>query len=65
MFCVTWEDGSLALYSVKADGSTDCLTLPSAAGVVAMAWSPKGKQLVVVKKNKDLVQYKPDLSVAK
>ena len=30
-----------------------------------MAWSPKGKQLVVVKKNKDLVQYKPDLSVAK
>jgi hypothetical protein len=65
MFCVTWEDGSLALYSVKADGSTDCLTLPPAAGVVAMAWSPKGKQLVVVKKNKDLVQYKPDLSVAK
>jgi len=64
MFCVTWEDGSLALYTVKTDGATDCLTLPP-AGVVDMAWSPKGKQLVVLKSNRDLVQYKPDLSVAK
>ena len=65
MFCVTWLDGSLSLYTVKADGSTDCITFPPAAGVVAMAWSPKGKQLVVVKKSRDLVQYKPDLTVAK
>ena len=65
MFCVTKLDGSLALHTVEADGSTDCLTLPPAAGVVAMAWSPKGKQLVVVKKSRDLVQYKPDLTVAK
>ena len=65
MFCVTKLDGSLALHTVEADGSTDCLTLPPAAGVVAMAWSPKGKQLVVVKKSRDLVQYKPDLTVVK
>ena len=65
MFTVTFADGSLALYTVSQSGATDCLTLPPAAGVAAMDWSPKGKQLVVIKKNCDLVQYKPDLSVAK
>ena len=66
MLAVTWSDGSLALYTVKADtGAADCLTLPPDAAVAAMDWSPKGKQLVVVRANCDLVQYKPDFSVAK
>ena len=65
MFTVTWANGSLALYTVSPAGQTDCLTLPPDAGVAAMDWSPKGKQLVVIKTNCDLVQYKPDLSVAK
>ena len=65
MFTVTWADGSLALYTVNKDGGTDCLSLPPAAGVASMDWSPKGKQLVVIKDNCDLVQYKPDLSVPK
>ena len=65
MFTVTWEDGRLALFTVSPAGLTDCLTLPPEAGVAAMDWSPKGKQLVVIRRNCDLVQYKPDLSVAK
>ena len=65
MFAVTWEDGRLALFTVSPTGLTDCLTLPPEAGVAAMDWSPKGKQLVVIRRNCDLVQYKPDLSVAK
>ena len=65
MFAVTWADWRLALFTVSQEGSTDCLTLPPEAGVAAMDWSPKGKQLVVLRTNCDLIQYKPDLSVAK
>ena len=65
MFCISWRDGSLALYTVTPAGQTDCLTLPPATGVRAMDWSPRGKQLVVIKENCELVQYKPDLSVPK
>ena len=65
MFCTSWLDGSLALYTVTAAGETDCLSLPPATGVRALDWSPRGKQLVVIKQNCELVQYKPDLSVPK
>ena len=65
MFCTSWEDGSLALYTLNPTGQTDCLTLPPATGARALDWSPRGKQLVVIKQNCELVQYKPDFSVAK
>ena len=64
MFTLTFADGSLALYTVTETGSTDCLTLQE-AGAAGLAWSPKGKQLVVVRASGELVQYKPDLTVAK
>merc|ERR1712032_462521 len=46
-------------------GGANCDTLPPATGVVAISWSPKGKQMVAVKKDGSLTQYKPDLKEAK
>ena len=43
----------------------DTSTLPPGAMVSCVSWSPKGKQLVAGKLDGKLVQYKPDLSVAK
>ena len=50
-----------------ADGSKspDCCTIPAAAGVTCVSWSPKGKQLVAGKSDGTLTQYKPDLKEAK
>ena len=66
MLAVVFTNGSLAMYLVKADGSKfDTSTIPPGAMVSCVSWSPKGKQIVAGKLDGKIVQYKPDLSVAK
>ena len=68
MLAVVFSNGSAALYMVDAaDGAKapDCCTIPAAAGVTCVSWSPKGKQLVAGKADGTLTQYKPDLKEAK
>ena len=59
-FCVTFADGALAMYTLGVAsgnvGGANCDTLPPATGVVAISWSPKGKQMVAVKKDGSLTQ---------
>ena len=68
-FCVTFTDGAVAMYTLKVESGnmngTDCITLPPAVGVVAVSWSPKGKQMVALMADGSLTQYKPDLKAAK
>ncbi|OQV18268.1 putative Nuclear pore complex protein Nup214 [Hypsibius exemplaris] len=64
-FAVALGDGSLGLFDVKDGNQTTINGVGREAGAVSVSWSPKGKQFVVGRPDGSLVQYKPDLTVAR
>ena len=69
MFCTVASDHTIGSFTIKTDGrpTVELTALEKLAGIEALcvAWSPKGKQIVVGCKNGNLVQLKPDLKVAR
>ncbi|CAN7992557.1 unnamed protein product [Ixodes pacificus] len=65
MFAACLTDGSVANYELAGEGLRILGTLPASVGGTCLAWSPKGKQLVVGKQNGGLSQFKPNMAEAK
>ncbi|KAK8781972.1 hypothetical protein V5799_016690, partial [Amblyomma americanum] len=65
MFAVCLNNGSVSIYELSGEALTILGTLPPSVGGTALCWSPKGKQLVVGKKDGSLSQYKPNMQEAK
>lgn len=65
MFATCLSDGSVANYELSGEALKIMGTLPASVGGTALAWSPKGKQLVVGKRNGSLSQFKPNMQEAK
>lgn len=65
MFAVCLGNGSVSIYELSRESLKILGNIPSSAGGTALCWSPKGKQLVVGKKDGSLTQYKPDMQEAK
>lgn len=65
MFAVCLNNGSVSIYELSGEALKILGTLPPSAGGTALCWSPKGKQLVVGKKDGSLSQYKPNMQEAK
>ncbi|XP_008555591.3 nuclear pore complex protein Nup214 [Microplitis demolitor] len=67
MFCTVASDHSIGSFQVKIEQKTTVgvIALEKIQNVEAMcvAWSPKGKQLVVGCKNGNIIQLKPELKV--
>ncbi|GIX91967.1 nuclear pore complex protein Nup214 [Caerostris extrusa] len=64
MFAYCLSDGSLGVQELNGFTLIVLADLPG-AGATAACWSPKGKQLVVGKKDGSLTQYKPNLHEVK
>ena len=65
VFVAVLRDGSLGLFEIKEGNQTTVSGLGKDAAAVSVSWSPKGKQFVVGRPGGSLVQYKPDLTVAR
>lgn len=65
MFAVCLGNGSVSIYELSGESLKILGNIPSSAGGTALCWSPKGKQLVVGKKDGSLTQYKPNMQEAK
>ncbi|XP_064463519.1 nuclear pore complex protein Nup214-like isoform X1 [Ornithodoros turicata] len=65
MFAVCLTDGSAANYELCGEILKMHGNIPAATGARALAWSPKGKQVVIGKQDGSLVQYKPTMQEAK
>ncbi|CAN7994272.1 unnamed protein product, partial [Ixodes hexagonus] len=65
MFAACLTDGSVANYELAGEALRIQGTLPASVGGMCLAWSPKGKQLVVGKQNGGLSQFKPNMQEAK
>ncbi|XP_042148299.1 nuclear pore complex protein Nup214 isoform X3 [Ixodes scapularis] len=65
MFAACLTDGTVANYELAGEGLRILGTLPATVGGTCLAWSPKGKQLVVGKQNGGLSQFKPNMAEAK
>lgn len=65
MFVTCMSDGSVSVYEVLDTTLKIYGSLPSSTNASAICWSPKGKQLVVGKRDGTLTQYLPNLQVAK
>ncbi|KAK0179797.1 hypothetical protein PV327_005515 [Microctonus hyperodae] len=69
MFCTVASDYTIGCFQINVEQKTTMrlVALERIAGLEAMcvAWSPKGKQLVIGCKNGNIVQLKPELKVAR
>uniref|UniRef100_A0A224YUV2 Nuclear pore complex protein Nup214 n=1 Tax=Rhipicephalus zambeziensis TaxID=60191 RepID=A0A224YUV2_9ACAR len=65
MFAVCLGNGSVSIYELSGESLKILGNIPSSAGGTALCWSPKGKQLVVGKKDGSLTQYKPNMQEAR
>lgn len=69
MFCTVASDYTVGCFQINVEQKTSMklVALEKIAGLEAMcvAWSPKGKQLVIGCKNGSIVQLKPELKVAR
>ncbi|GBM75145.1 Nuclear pore complex protein Nup214 [Araneus ventricosus] len=64
IFAYCLSDGSLGVQELNGMNLTVLASLPN-VGATAACWSPKGKQLVVGKKDGSFSQYKPNLQEVK
>ncbi|XP_034934522.1 nuclear pore complex protein Nup214 [Chelonus insularis] len=69
MFCTVVSDHSIGTFQIKPDQKTtiNVIALENIQGLEAecVAWSPKGKQLVIGCKNGNIIQLKPELKIAR
>ncbi|KAF7996982.1 hypothetical protein HCN44_005259 [Aphidius gifuensis] len=69
MFCTIASDHCIGSFAIKVEqkAKVGVVAMENIQGIDAMcvAWSPKGKQLVVGCKNGSIVQLKPELKVAR
>lgn len=68
MLCTITSDHTIGSFNITADKNSAVLTVLEKLdklNALCVAWSPKGKQLVVGCKNGSLVQLKPDLKIAR
>ncbi|XP_058449633.1 nuclear pore complex protein Nup214 isoform X2 [Malaya genurostris] len=65
MLSLRTENGALSVYTLKEPTGIEFHSLDKSEGAMCACWSPKGKQLVVGFANGKLVQYKPDLKLAR
>ncbi|XP_044595247.1 nuclear pore complex protein Nup214 isoform X2 [Cotesia glomerata] len=67
MFCTVASDHSIGTFQVRSEQKTTvgvvALEIIDSVEAMCVAWSPKGKQLVVGCKNGNIIQLKPELKV--
>ncbi|XP_066588198.1 nuclear pore complex protein Nup214 isoform X2 [Prorops nasuta] len=70
MLCTVASDGSVGSFQVKVNDQKVTVGLaglekPNGLDARCLAWSPKGKQIVIGCRNGSIVQLKPDLKIAR